>query len=207
MRCFAVTRSNALQEPCPATERYRRELAHGPADCRINAAAVIERALQAVARTDDDQFEGWLQNEERHMRLNALYMIVAAALALAGCNKAESPAEVQHDVTTAQADAQRDVADARADARENMADANKDVADAAADHDAADVADQAKDANQTAAMGDYKITVAQAEAAHKVATQKCEGLSGSAQQDCKDRADNELDHAKKQAEQRREGAG
>ena len=67
------------------------------------------------------------------MKGNAFLIAMVAGLALAGCNKAESPAEVQHDVADARADAQRDVADAQADARENTADAQKDVADAAAD--------------------------------------------------------------------------
>jgi len=141
------------------------------------------------------------------MKLNALYLIAAAAIIAMGCNKAESPAEVQHDVTTAQAEGQKDVADARADAREDVADANKDVADAAADNDAKDMADQSKDAADAANKGDYKIQVAQAEAAHKVAAQKCEALSGDAQKDCKNRADSELNHAKRQAEQRRDGTG
>ena len=143
------------------------------------------------------------------MRLNTnvFFMIAAAGLALVGCNKAESPAEVQHDVTTAQAEGQKDVADARANATENDADASKDVADAVADNDSKDVADQSKDAAQTATKGDYKITVAQAEASHKVASEKCEALSGSAQKDCKTRADNELEHARRQAEQRRDGSG
>ena len=61
------------------------------------------------------------------MKGNVFWIVAAAGLALVGCNKAESPAEVQHDVTEARADAQRDVSDAQADARENMADAQKDV--------------------------------------------------------------------------------
>ena len=57
-----------------------------------------------------------------------------------------------------------------------MADAQKDVADAQADHDADDVADQAQQASETGAKGDYKVAVAQAEATHKVATEKCEAM-------------------------------
>src|SRR5262247_1414419 len=100
------------------------------------------------------------------MKLQALWMIAAAALALSACNKAEKPAEVRHDVTDARADAQRDVAGAQADAREANADAQKDVADAQADHDPNDVADQTQQANETAAKGEYKVAVAQAEATH-----------------------------------------
>ncbi|HMN46942.1 MAG TPA: hypothetical protein PKE27_20365 [Povalibacter sp.] len=152
-------------------------------------------------------FDSLQYDEELPMKLHSLLMIMAAGIAIAGCNKAESPAEVQHDVADARADAQRDVSEAQADARENMADAQKDVADAQADHDSGELADAAGDASETAARGDFKVAVAQAEANHKVATEKCEALSGSAQTDCKERADADLDAAKKQAELRRDGAG
>lgn len=141
------------------------------------------------------------------MRLNVLWMIAAAGLAIAGCNKAESPAEVRHDVADAGAEGQRDVADAQADARENLADAQKDVADAQKDGDVNDTMDQAQQASAAAARGDFKVAMAQAEANHKVAVEKCETLTGDAQQSCKDRADSELDMAKKEAELRRDGTG
>jgi hypothetical protein len=140
------------------------------------------------------------------MKGNLLWIVAAAGLALVGCNKAESPAEVQHDVSEARADASRDVADAQADAREDMADAQKDVADARADNDAEDTGDQAQQASETAAKNDYRIAVAQAEA-HKVAAEKCEAMSGDSQRDCKDRADRDLEAAKRAAEQRRDGTG
>lgn len=133
------------------------------------------------------------------MHLKALGALVAAAFALTACNKSETPAEVQHDVTAAQAEGQRDVADAQADAKEANADADKNVADAIADHDADDVADQAHDANETADKGKSKIVIAQAEATHKVAVQKCESLTGAAQKECKDDADATLDQAKQAA--------
>ena len=59
------------------------------------------------------------------------------------------------------------------------------------------VADASQEASQTAATGEFKVAVAQAEANHKVAAEKCEALSGAAQQDCKDRADNDLEAAKR----------
>jgi hypothetical protein len=142
------------------------------------------------------------------MKINVLWMIIAAAgLALTGCNQAEAPKDVQHDVADARADAQRDVADAQSDAQENMADAQEDVAEARADDDAADVADQSQEASETAADNSYKVAVAQAEATHQVATEKCDALSGDAQDDCKERADADLEHAKRDAEMRRDGAG
>jgi hypothetical protein len=137
------------------------------------------------------------------MHLKALCALFAAALALTACKKAETPAEVQHDVATAQAEGQRDVADARADAKEAAADADKNVADAIADHDAGDVAEQAHDANETADKGKSKIMIAQAEAAHKVAVEKCDALTDAAQKECKDDADKTLDQAKEAAKTNR----
>ena len=129
------------------------------------------------------------------MHLKTLCVLVAAGFALTACNKSETPAEVQHDVAKAQAEGQRDVADARADAKEANADADKNVADALADQDADDVADQAHDANETADEGNARIRLAQAEAAHRVAVEKCDALTGASQQECKDDADKTLDQA------------
>jgi nitrogen regulatory protein PII len=133
------------------------------------------------------------------MHLKSLCALVAAAFALTACNKSETPAEVQHDVATAQADGQRDVADARADAKEAQADADKNVADAVADNDGDDVAEEAHDANETADKGRSKIMIAQAEAAHKVTVEKCDALKGAAQEECKDDADKTLEQAKEAA--------
>jgi hypothetical protein len=129
----------------------------------------------------------------------ALCALAAAALLLTACTKSETPAEVARDVEKAQADGQRDVADARADVQQANADADKQVADAIADHDPDDVARQAFEANQKFDEGKSKIVIAQAEADHKVAVQKCEGLEGSAQRDCKDDADKALEQAKESA--------
>jgi hypothetical protein len=137
------------------------------------------------------------------MQLKALCALVAAAFALTACNKSETPAEVQHDVATAQAEGERDVADARADAKEAAADADKNVADAIADQDADDVAAEAHDANETADKGKANIRIAQAEAAHKVAVEKCDALTGAAQKECKDDADETLDQAKEAAKANR----
>lgn len=133
------------------------------------------------------------------MHLKVLCAVAAATILLAGCNKAETPAEVARDVEKAKADGQRDIADARADVKQANADADKQVADAIADHDQDDVARQAHDANETFDKGNSKIVIAQAEADHEVAVQKCEALEGSAQKDCKDIADKALDQAKQAA--------
>jgi len=133
------------------------------------------------------------------MHLKALCALAVAAFVMTACNKAETPAEVARDVEKARAEGQRDVADARADAQEAAADADKQVADAIADHDDDDVAKQAHDANEAFDQGKSKIVIAQAEADHKVAVEKCEALTGPAQKDCKDTADRTLDQAKQAA--------
>ena len=133
------------------------------------------------------------------MHLKALCALVVAAFVLTACNKSETPAEVARDVEKAKAEGQRDVADARADVQQSNADADKQVADAIAKHDEDEVAKQAHDANEAFDEGNSKIVIAQAEADHKVAVQKCEALAGSAQKDCKDNADRALDQAKQAA--------
>lgn len=137
------------------------------------------------------------------MNLKTLCALAAAAFALTACNKSETPADVQQDVAKAEAEGQRDVADARSDAKEATADADKNVADAVADQDADDVAGQAHDANQTAERGNSRILVAQAEATHKVAVEKCEALTDAARTECKDDADETLDQAKEAAKTNR----
>jgi hypothetical protein len=137
------------------------------------------------------------------MTLKALCALIAAAFALTACNKSETPAEVQHDVATAEAQAQRDIADARADAKEASADADKNVADAIADNDDDNVAEQAHDANETADKGNEKIMIAQAEAAHRVTVEKCDALTGAAEEECKDDADETLEQAKEAAKANR----
>ena len=47
------------------------------------------------------------------MKFHALLMIAASGLVLGACQKAESPAEVRHDVADARADAQAYESDAR----------------------------------------------------------------------------------------------
>ena len=138
------------------------------------------------------------------MHFKALCAVAAAAFLLVACNKkAETQAEVQRDVTKAAAEGQRDVADARADVQEANADADKQVADAIASHDEKDVAQEAHDANETADKGKSKIMIAQAEADHKVAVEKCDALSSPAQKECKDNADRALDQAKQTAKANR----
>lgn len=138
------------------------------------------------------------------MNATSLMMIAMTGLALCGCNKAESPSDVRHDVAEATAEGNADVADARAEAQKDAIDAQTDVAKAVADHQVADAIDEAHEADQVAAKGDAKIQLAQAEAAHKVEIEKCEALAGDARRHCKDSADANLDAAKEHAEMRRD---
>lgn len=133
------------------------------------------------------------------MHLKGLWALAAAAFLLTACNKSETPAEVARDVEKAKAEGQRDVADARADVQQANADADKQVADAIADRDDDEVARQAHDANETFDEGKSRIVIAQAEADHKVAVQKCDALTSAEQKDCKDNADRALDEAKQAA--------
>jgi hypothetical protein len=124
------------------------------------------------------------------MRADTLWMLVAIlALGVSGCNRAESPEKVQHDVGKATDSAAEK--DARATDRlaQTDASASRDVAtaEARADKKTSDAAD---DAIITAAEGD-----------HKVALAHCESLSGQAQTDCRTQADEQLDAVKARVKQ------
>lgn len=110
-----------------------------------------------------------------------------AATALSGCNKAKSPDTVAKDVATAQDKQASEVADAKQDAAKS-----EDKAEAKVD-------EQTSDLNNANAKGAYDVAMAQADGDHKVASQKCEGLSGDSQKACKDQADAKYDLAKANA--------
>jgi len=61
------------------------------------------------------------------------------------------------------------------------------------------------DEKTTDAAGDAMIT--KAEGDHKVALAQCEALSGQAQKDCKDKADERLDAVKARVKQEKKDAG
>ena len=132
--------------------------------------------------------------------------IAMTGLALSGCNKAENANEVRQDVAKAAAEGNRDVADARAEAQKDAIDAQTDVTKAVADHNVADAIDEAHEADKVAMKGDAKVQIAQAEATHKVAVEKCEAMSGDMQKQCKDSADADLKAAREFAEMRRDAA-
>jgi hypothetical protein len=106
---------------------------------------------------------------------------------MAGCNNAKSPDAVSKDVATAQEKRASEVSSAKQDAAK---DENKA---------AAKVDDKANDLNNASAKGAYDVAMAQADGDHKVATQKCEALSGDTQKACKDQADAKYDLAKANA--------
>jgi hypothetical protein len=122
--------------------------------------------------------------------MQKLFVSMVALLAVAmasGCNNAKSPDSVSNDVASAQAKRASEVADAKEDAAK---DANK--AEAKVD-------DKANALDNTNAKGAYDVAMAQADGDHKVATQKCEAVSGDAQKACKDQADAKYDLAKANA--------
>lgn len=80
-----------------------------------------------------------------------------ALLSIAGCNRAESPAEVARDVTSAQQDRAEEVADARQDVNQE----SRDVAIARAE-------------------GDHKITIEQCEALAGDAQKACKDQADAA---------------------------
>jgi hypothetical protein len=127
------------------------------------------------------------------MRASTLWTAAAiVVLSLSGCNRAESPAKVQHDV----AKANESAAEKDAEAAERLA-----KADATARRDMTDARARA-DEKTTEAAGDAVIT--QAEGDHKVALEQCEALSGQAQKDCKQQADDQLDSVKAKVKQLKE---
>ena len=109
------------------------------------------------------------------MNKQLLAMLVSSMsiVALAGCNKAEAPADTAADVANARQEAAEDVADARKEAADEMGSA------------ATDMRDASKDVEETRIEGE-----------HKVALEKCESLAGDAQNACKDSADATYESAK-----------
>jgi hypothetical protein len=110
-------------------------------------------------------------------------------LALAGCNKAESPATVQNDVSKAADSAADKNAKAAQKQAETEASASKDVGSA----------EMKADSQAAAASADTAVT--EAEGTNKISLAKCEALSGELQQACKDKAKAALDMAKAKAKE------
>jgi hypothetical protein len=124
------------------------------------------------------------------MNMQILWTLgVVSLLALAGCNKAESPATVQNDVAKATNSAADKDAKAAQKQAETEASANKDVGSA----------EQKADSQTASAAADTAVT--EAEGSNKIALAKCEAMSGDLQQACKEKANAALDMAKAKAKQ------
>jgi hypothetical protein len=124
-----------------------------------------------------------------------MYSLAAAcavALALAACNRAESPSEVASDVAEAQADRTESVADARMDQTETLSD----TAEAAASRDP----DDRGDAIEDRAEAEYNTAIAEALGDLEVAQQGCESLRGDAQASCKQSAEAAYQAARAEAQ-------
>lgn len=122
------------------------------------------------------------------MQKLVISMVALCAVAMvSGCNDAKSPDAVANDVAAAQAKRASEVADAKQDAAKetNQAEARVD--------------DKTNDLNNASAKGAYDVAMAQADGDHKVASQKCEAMSGDSQKACKDQADAKYDLAKANA--------
>jgi hypothetical protein len=108
-------------------------------------------------------------------------------LAIGGCNKAQSPAEVHDATAAATASAAQDNARASENTAEAAASANKDV----------DAVNRSTDKKM--ATADSKAAVTEAEGKHKVAMAKCKALSGDMQSACEKEADAVLAMSKARA--------
>ena len=107
-----------------------------------------------------------------------IYIALAGSLLAFGCNRAESPQEVQEDVAAAQQESAEQSAEAREDLAANYGQASP----------------------GQVAQNEYDLAIAEADGKHKVALEACEAMSGSEQEVCKQRADEELAAEKTRAE-------
>jgi hypothetical protein len=120
-----------------------------------------------------------------------LVMLLSVSCALTACNGSKSPVEVAKDASAAQQTAGEQVAAAQQRETERLASAR------------GDVRDQQRDLSHVDAVESQKVAETAATGEHKVALARCEALSGSAQQSCKDQADADYAAAEAKAKQDR----
>src|SRR6202789_4448086 len=120
-------------------------------------------------------------------RLTVSLVALLAVAAASGSNNAKSPDAVANDVAAAQPQRASEVAQARQEGAKDSIQAE------------AKVDDKTNDLNNANAKGAYDVAMAQADGDHKVALQRCDGLSGDSQKACKDQADAKYDLAKANA--------
>jgi len=128
------------------------------------------------------------------MRKYLMPIFVAAALALAGCNKSKSPEDVSKDVAKAEQKANSEVAK------------SEERALSALDKSYEKVNDQEIKFNNDAAHQTYNVAIAKADGDRKVALATCEAQSGAAQKACKDRAEDDYKTARADARASAEAA-
>jgi len=125
------------------------------------------------------------------MKTTLIIATLAVAFGLVACQKHESPAENRADVATARSEASKDVAEARKDADVKVNDASQTQA-----------ADQATVGHEIS-KADEDVALAEAKGAYKIATAKCDAMTGDARSTCKHQADADLEVAKGRAHQSR----
>ncbi len=121
-------------------------------------------------------------------RVITIGSMLILGVAMAACNTPNPPATVQRDVSKAEADRTANVANAREDGAKAVQRKQKDVD------------EQRGDVSEAQATENYKVAMAKADGDYKVAAASCDAMSGSAQADCKDRAEAVLKSDKASAE-------
>ena len=126
-----------------------------------------------------------------NQRVTTGLLALSVLLALSGCNRQHSAADVHKDTAAAEQKAAENTGEAEDKAEKRIASAR------------GDVRDEQRDMQHTAAVENEKVADTQAEGAYKVALARCESLSGSTQKSCKDQADADYQAAKADAHQER----
>lgn len=158
----------------------------------LSSPTGIAGQLVEHERAMDQRRSAAKERQMNRMTLKTAAACAAVALALAACNRAESPGEVAADVAEAQADRQESVLDARMDQAEVQAD----TAQAAASVDP----DDRGSAIEDRAEARYNTAIAEARGDLEIAVQGCESMSGEAQDACKRTAQSAYDASRNQAQ-------
>ena len=132
------------------------------------------------------------------------------AISLAACNRPETAAQTQKDVSEARAEGREEVNDAMRQQRDDAArmaggmngTGSGSMTDGAGKSDTAILTTSQSD-RETAADNAYKVDKAKAEAAHNVAKQKCDAMMGDSKTTCMKAADAEHEAAEKAADAHR----
>jgi uncharacterized lipoprotein YehR (DUF1307 family) len=113
-----------------------------------------------------------------------IFAACALTFAIAGCDRKESPAKTDADVSKAQVEADKDVAAARQKAADSTVGAQKNLSEAKIE------------LGHENAEARRDVTIAEAEATHKISIEKCEAMDGDLRAACKKQADADMDSAK-----------